>query len=196
MKKIAVLLVALALFLAGAVKAGAEERQLKIGFVDLQQALNESEMGKKAKSELESLIREKQTQINEKVGERDKLKEEIEKQASVMSEEARKEKTGKLEDIEKAVERLISDSNEEVQKRQREREVKILKDIDAIIEKIAVDEKFSAIFPADVSIYYDDKLDVTERIIKKYNESGSKAEKPEKPEKSEKKPSKPTEKAR
>jgi len=39
---------------------------VKIGYVDLRVALNESEAGKKAKIELESLIKTKQSSIEEK----------------------------------------------------------------------------------------------------------------------------------
>ena len=39
---------------------------LKIGFVDLVKALNESESGKKAKADLEFLIKSKQVAIDEK----------------------------------------------------------------------------------------------------------------------------------
>jgi len=47
---------------------------VKIGYVDLRVALNESEAGKKAKIELESLIKTKQSSIEEKGKSIEKLK--------------------------------------------------------------------------------------------------------------------------
>src|SRR3990172_9406474 len=87
-------------------KAGAP----KVGFIDLQRALNESEEGKKAKTELETVIKEKQTSISEKVKARDKLREDLSKQAAALSEKARKAKAEELDKLEKTVDRLISDS--------------------------------------------------------------------------------------
>ena len=64
----------------------------KIGIVDLSRAVNESEQGKKAKGELEVVVKKKQEALDEKGKALEKLKAEIEKQGSVMSAEARKNK--------------------------------------------------------------------------------------------------------
>ncbi|MDP2167867.1 MAG: OmpH family outer membrane protein [Thermodesulfovibrionales bacterium] len=158
--------------------AGGEKAAgLKIGFVDLQQALNESSTGKKAKTELEAIIKEKQAVIGNKVSARDKLREELERQAVVLSEKAKKAKTEDLERLEKEVDRLIADSNDEVQKKQREREMVILKELEGVIEKLAEDEGFTIIFPADVILYVKDEIDLTKQVIKIYDELKAKAEK-------------------
>lgn len=141
----------------------------KIGIVDLQRALNDSEAGKKAKTELEALIKEKQNLINEKRQAFEKAKDELDKKSLVLSKEAKKHKTEELAVMERNLEKLIGESNEEIQKKQRDREVGILKELEGIIEKLAVEEKFTVILPEDVILYADEHLNLTDRVIEMYN---------------------------
>src|SRR4030043_706729 len=55
---------------------------MKIGYIDLQRIVYESEAGKKAKSELDALIKSKQAVVDEKRKTLEKLKSDLEKQAS------------------------------------------------------------------------------------------------------------------
>lgn len=163
-------------FSSRAFSAGQLEREgtlvtVKIGFVNLQQALNESEAGKKAKTELEAIIKQKQENIEAKVAEHKKFKEDMEKQAVVLSDEALKKRKEELDRMERDVQRLITESNNEVQKLQREREVAILKEIDALITKLGKEEHYTLILPAETVLYSPAEADITERLIKMYNES-------------------------
>lgn len=163
---------AFALFLIlafAATNAFAEE--MNIGFIDLQQALNESSSGKKAKTELESLIKTNQEKINEKVAAKERLELDLEKQAVILSPEARDAKEDELEKMEKDIERMIMDANNEMQKKQRNMEISILNELKAIIDEIAKEGNFTLILPADVVIYSAEGNDITNSVIKKYDES-------------------------
>ncbi len=82
MKKVFLLILVTALLTAATAIA---EDTLKIGFIDLQRALLESEAGKKAKIDLESLEKSKKAVIDEKVKSINKVEEELGKQSSVLS---------------------------------------------------------------------------------------------------------------
>src|SRR6266540_4678138 len=69
----------------------------KIAYVDLQRALNEIEEGKAAKANLKREFDQKQKMLDDKKSEFDRLRGEFEKQAMVMSEQARKDKQSELE---------------------------------------------------------------------------------------------------
>jgi len=71
--------------------ATAARAETKIGFVDLQRALNEIEEGKSAKATLKSDFDAKQKQLDAKKTEFDKLRQDFEKQAVVMAEQARRD---------------------------------------------------------------------------------------------------------
>lgn len=176
MKK-AVWIVVVMLLLTGTSVFAADT--LKIGFVDLVKALNESDSGKKAKADLEFLIKSKQGAIDEKGKAIEKGKVDLEKQASVLSQDARKSKEEELERLIREYQRLVSDSQTEVKKKESELTGDILKDIRAIIQKIGQDEAYTLILEnAEGQILYSKKeIDLTDAVIKKHNESRAKPKK-------------------
>lgn len=150
--------------------------ELKIGYVDLRLALNESEAGKKAKTELESLIKIKQAAIDEKGKTIDKLKADLEKQASVLSEEARKSKEEEIERQIREYQRLVQDSQAEVKKKESELTNAILKELREVIDKIGKEENYTLILEnVEGFILYSKKdIDLTEKVIKTYNDTKTK----------------------
>jgi len=168
MKKLSLLLVVFIL-LAGT-RAYAEN--IKIGSVDLIRALNDSDSGKKAKTDLESLIRTKQASLDEKGKSIEKMKGEIEKQSSVLSADARKSKEDELEKVIRDYQRLVSDSQSEIKKKEGEFTNEIIKELRAIIVKMGTEEGYTVILEgSDGQILYAKKeIDLTDLVIKKHNE--------------------------
>jgi outer membrane protein len=152
---------------------------IKIGVVDLIKALNESESGKKAKTELEGLIKSKQATLDEKSKNIEKMKGELEKQASILSAEARKAKEDELERMIREYQRMVADSQGEVKKKENDYTAGIVKELRAIIEKIGKDEGYTVILEKaeGIVLFSKENLDITDTVIKKYNESKVKPEK-------------------
>ncbi len=175
MKKfLVVILMGLCLTVAGIIpKTSDAETTLKVGIVDLLKALNESEAGKKARTELESLLKSKQTSIEEKGKNIEKLRADLEKQAAIISAEAKKAKEDELERLIRDYQRIVADSQSELKKKEGELTGEILKDLREIINKIAQEEGYSLILEhAEGLVLYTNKsLDLTDKVIKRYNES-------------------------
>jgi outer membrane protein len=178
MKRIACLVVGLLLlavqYADAEVKIGGTE--VKIGVVDLMRALNESDSGKKAKADLEGLIKSKQVQLDTKGKEIEKLKGEVEKQSSVLSAEARKSREDELERMLRDYQRLVSDSQAEVKKKENEVTGGIIREIRAIVDKIGEEGGYTLVIEnAEGIILYSKKdLDLTDSVIKRFNESKAK----------------------
>ncbi|MBI4689396.1 MAG: OmpH family outer membrane protein, partial [Nitrospirae bacterium] len=102
---------------------------VKIGFIDLQSALLESDAGKKAKADLAALEKSKKAVIDEKVKSIKNLEEEISKQSSVLSAEAKKVKEDELEREQRDFQRQVQDARAELQKKENELTEAILKDM-------------------------------------------------------------------
>jgi outer membrane protein len=166
------LLFAFALILSSSAIA----QDLKIGYVDLRLALNESEAGKKAKADLESMIKIKQAAIDEKGKSIEKLKGDLEKQASVLSEEARKSKEEEIERHIRDYQRLVQDAQTEVKKKESELTGTILKELREIIDKIGKEENYTLILEnvEGLILYSKKDIDLTEKVIKAYNETKAK----------------------
>lgn len=150
---------------------GAAEAEVKIGYVDIDKAANDSEEGKKAVSTLKDYMASRQASINEKGKAIEKMKSDIEKQGAVMSTEARKSKIEEIERAERDFQRMLTDVNQELEKKRRELTESVYKEIMGVIEKIGQEEKYSVIMPSQSLLFAEKSLDITDLVIKRYNEA-------------------------
>ncbi|RJQ50279.1 MAG: OmpH family outer membrane protein [Nitrospiraceae bacterium] len=151
--------------------------EVKLGYVDLNKALNESEEGKKAVKTLEELFKSKQAVIEDKRKELGKLNEELQKQSSILTQDAIKEKQEERDRLGRDFQRIVKDSEEEVEKKRADFMDRILKDLAEIIRKTGEEEGYTAIFEKAQGgiMFIQEKLDLTDKIIKKYNEASKAA---------------------
>jgi outer membrane protein len=161
-------LAAAVLALAAAAPAPALAEQ-KIGFVDLQRALNEVDEGKAAKATLKREFDEKQKVLDQKKADFDLLRAGFEKQASVMSEEARKEKQGELERRGMELQATYVQMQKELSEREREATRGIFEKMNAIVREIAEGDGLSAVVQAEALVYAAPSLDITNELVRKYN---------------------------
>jgi len=175
MKKFLVVTI-LGLFMlsAGMISTTFAAEAVKIGIVDLLRALNESDAGKKARADLEALLKSKQSAIEERGKNIERLRADLEKQAAVISADARKARVEEIERLERNLQRLIADSQAEIQKKQMELENKILKGLRDVINAIAQEERYSLVMERAVVLHANKSMDITDAVIKKYNESKGK----------------------
>jgi len=162
---------AVALSLLCALAAGAKADSLKLGYVDLQRALNESSAGKSAKEKFKVQVDRLQVDLKKKKDALDAMKEQLEKKASVMKdEEARnleKDYQRRLRDFERA----YKDSQGELQQKDNELTVELLKELQGVIEQFGKENGYSIILEQSSSsvLYGSPELDLTEQIIARYN---------------------------
>ncbi len=151
----------------------AQAAEMKIGYVDLNKALNESNEGKKAKEKLQNLVKSSEEIIEEKRIEIKELEQEIIKQASILNPEAIKEKQDQREKLIKALKRMIKDSQEEVEKKQADFMREIIGDISKAVSAIGKEEGYSLILEKNQGgiIYIPADLDLTGKVIEKFNKA-------------------------
>jgi outer membrane protein len=169
MKKV---LLAISMILYAGIAFGAE-KPVKIGYVDLQKALNESDAGKEAKTSFNKRVEELQKVLDEKQNELKKLQDEMEKQKGLLTPEARAEKEKVYQQKLKDVQRFAKDSQEELQQKDAELTKKILKDLRDVIKKIGTDEGYTIILERGEALilFAAEGVDITERVIKAYNKT-------------------------
>lgn len=153
----------------------ASAETMKMGYVDVRSALNESEPGKKAKAELEAIIKTKQGAIDEKGKAIEKLKADLDKQASVLSSEAKKAKEDEIERMMREYQRMAQDAQTELKKKESEFTVAILKELKEVIDKMGQEEGYSVIFENTdgIILYAKKEIDLTDKVVKRYNESAA-----------------------
>lgn len=161
---------ALALTLLCTLATGARA-EMKIGYVDLQRALNESEAGKAAKERFKVQVDRLQVDLKKKKDALDSMKEQLDKKASVMKpDEARSMESDyqkKLRDFERA----YKDSQGELQQKDNELTVDLLKELQVVIEEFGKEQGYSIILEQSSSsvLYGAPDLDLTEQVIARYN---------------------------
>lgn len=156
-----------------------EQAALKVGVVDLYKAVNDSEQGKKAKAELESIVKSKQEALEAKGRAIEKLRADIEKQGDALSVDAKKNKAEEYERVTRDYQRNMADSQNEVRKKEGELTGRIIKQIREIVLAMAAEEKYSIILERaeGLVLYVDASLDVTDQVISKLDSSSPKSKK-------------------
>jgi len=143
----------------------------KIGYVDLQRALNESDTGKKAKDEFKVQVDKLQASLKKQKDEIDSLKEQLDKKSMVMKEEER----GNLEDDYRRklrdFERSYKDSQADLQQKDNELTGGIIKELQEVIRDYGERENFTLILESTNSavLYGAKGSDLTDEIIREYN---------------------------
>jgi outer membrane protein len=156
---------------AGVLVANVAFAETKVGYVDLQRALNESDSGKKAKEEFKVQVDRLQDKLKKQKDEIDNLKDRLEKKSLVMKEEERgnleEEYRKKMRDFE----RNYKDTQADLQKKDSEMTGAIVRDLQEIIREYGEREGYTVILEtsSNAVVYGAKNADVTETIIQRYN---------------------------
>ncbi|MBK5274993.1 MAG: OmpH family outer membrane protein [Desulfuromonadales bacterium] len=148
---------------------------VKMGYIDMQRALNTSEAGKEAKEQLAARVKKYQEEINVKQEDIKKLKEELEKQGMLLSESARAAKEKDYQSRLKEFQRFTKDAQDELQGKDEEFTRKILEGMEKILQEFGRKNGYTFIFVKnEAMLFADDKADVTEEVLKLLNASRKK----------------------
>ena len=149
---------------------------LKLGYVDMQRALNGSEEGKKAKEQLAAKVKKYQDEINVKQEELKKLKDELEKQGMLLSDSARASKEKDYQNKLKEFQRFTKDAQDELQGKDEELTRSILAGMEKVIQAYGSQNGFTFIFVKNdnILLFADEKADLTAEVLKLFNSSRKK----------------------
>lgn len=149
----------------------AHAADLKIGYLDMQKAIQETGAGKKAKSELESEFNKKKKELEKLESDIKKKGEDFEKRSMAMNDSARSKKQQELQTDMRSYQELAAKSQMEIQKRERELTQPIVKKLRTIIDDIAKKDGYTMILErSENSVLWAQKdLDLTERVIQEFN---------------------------
>ena len=135
--------------------------------LDMQRVLNESVAGKAARNNLEDEAKKRRVKVDEVGREVKKLQEELQKQSTLLSGTALEGRKELLEKRQKEYTRLLQDLQEDFTRRNNAEVEKLVKEVDMLVKKIAVDRKYSFILERDLRfvIFATPELDLTDEII-------------------------------
>ena len=159
-----------------ALASTAAQAAVKVGTVDLQKALQTVKKGKAAKAELEKEFQEKKKKIDAEQENIRKLSEEFQKKTLVLSEKARAEKGAQIQQKIGAWQELVQKSQAEMSGREADMTRPILEGLKNIGADVAKKKNLEMLFEQNSSglIFAADKTDVTDDVIKAYDEKNPK----------------------
>ncbi len=141
---------------------------LKIGFVDIQKAVNECNAGKEAKKVILKEVEKFQKQFADKQKELQTMKEALDKQAPMLNPDARAAKEKDLQNKVREFQRWQEDSQNEVNQKRVEMERNISLGLQKVIQKLGADEGYTFILELNENIvlFASKAIDLTDRVIK------------------------------
>ncbi|ABL00616.1 OmpH family outer membrane protein [Pelobacter propionicus] len=170
MKRLILAVILLGCITTGAAFAAEAKNAAKIGYIDMQRAINTSDSGKQAKEQLAARLKKYQDEINSRQNELKRLKEDLEKQGMLLSEAARSAKEKDYQQKLKEFQRFTKDAQEELQAKDEELTRKILEGMEKVIQEFGKNNGYTFIFVRNESMLFaDDKADLTEEVLKLYN---------------------------
>ena len=144
---------------------------IKIGFIDMQKAIQETSNGKKAKKELEVEFNAKKKDLQEKEKDLKKMSEDLEKKSMVLSDEVKQKKQLEFQEEMVKYRDLVGKSQMAIQERERTLTQPIIEKIRGIIGDIGDKEGYTVVLEkAENSILWAKKnIDLTDRVIAEFN---------------------------
>lgn len=147
----------------------------RVGVVDPQRVLSETEAGKKVLESINTFMKNRQALIELEEKELKQMEEDLVKQSSVLSANAKKEREGQFRRRITEFQQKVGELNREVQEKQKE----VLEGFREKVERVAarVAQQLSLQVVIDRSrggptLYNDPALDVTAKVIEEFNKAG------------------------
>ena len=162
------------MFLASVTQASAGD--FRIGVVDTERILRESDQAVRAEKKIEKEFASRDQEIKKLIKQSKDLQTSLEKDGSTMSDTVRRGKERELANMNLTLQTLQREFREDLNLRKNEELAVVLAQADKAIREIAESEKYDVILQE--AVYRNPKVDITDKVLKYLaNEA------PEKPEK-------------
>lgn len=152
--------------------------QTTVAYVDLQRALLEVHEGKAAKAKLKKEFDRRQSQLDGEQEDLRRLKDDLDKRASVMDPERRRDKEDELQRKLIALQQTYMQLQSELTGQEKGLTDKIFAKMEVILRNIAKENSIDMILEKNAGVVYaTDSMDLTSELIRKYNTKHGKKKK-------------------
>jgi outer membrane protein len=160
------------LVLGGAGAAAAEE--VKIGIVDIEQALIATDEGKAAREEITRKNRDARAQVEPMMEQRKTLSEELQGKKYVLSDDAMFQKQVQLAELENKIKSKIEELDGQLKIEQGKMLAPLQNKLQSIIESIGKEQGFTLILARNnpYVMYSREALDITDLVVARFNQKG------------------------
>ncbi len=176
MKKIFVILLGVLAVACLSVRAEAADG-LKIGVMDMQQAMNKTNKGKAIVAKMKKKRQKEYGILQKKNNELKKMSAELKQDAFMLDATTRAAREDKLRKLTRDLKRYQEDASSELIELQKMSAEAMYRDLSKVLNEYAAKEGYTVIFeggrqapgvPGSI-VYYDDTVDITDKIIELFN---------------------------
>jgi outer membrane protein len=146
----------------------AQER-IKIGFIDIQRIISESQAGKKAKDRFQAQVKKAEADVQKERQDLERLKNDLDKKGPLLKEEERRNLEADFQKRSVSLQRTMGDYQQDLQRKNNEMMAEILKELEQVVTEVGKAEKFTLILERSQILYSDQATDITSRVIEVYN---------------------------
>jgi outer membrane protein len=148
--------------------AAAQDR-VKIGFIDVQRAINESQPGKRARDRFQTQVKKAETDLLKEKQELERLKSELDKKSPLLKDDERRNVEADLQKRAVNYQRALGDQQQELRQKEGEMTGDILKELEKIVVEVGKADKFTIILERSQILYSDQATDITNKVIEVFN---------------------------
>ena len=146
----------------------AQER-IKIGFIDVQRIISESQAGKKAKDRFQAQVKKAEADVQKERQDLERLKNDLDKKGPLLKDEERRNLEADLQKRSVTLQRTLGDYQQDLQRRNNEMMAEILKELEQVVTEVGKADKFTLILERSQILYSDQAIDITNKVIDAYN---------------------------
>ncbi len=144
----------------------------RYAYIDLQRALEETDDGKKAKSNLKHEFERRQKELDGKSAELKKLKEDFDKKQPLLKPDAAAKAQKDMQDRFLQLQETYTRLQREMQTKEQEATRDIIRRLVAMVGRIAERDHFAMVFERSASVVWAlPSLDLTNEVVRMYNSS-------------------------
>jgi outer membrane protein len=145
---------------------------IKMGSVDIQKALNTCEAGKAAAAKLNKSLEDARKKYEAQGQALQKEQESLERQSSMLDEQVFKDKVRDFQSKAREWERFRKDVETDIRQQHNEIVDRISKELIEITEQLGKEGGYTLVVERSLVPYIDPSLDITDQLIKRYNQKG------------------------
>ena len=159
------------LLVGGCASGSSAPASARLGVVDSQKVLNETDAGKKAMGSLNSFMKNRQSLIELEEKELKRMEDDLIKQASVLSANAKKDREDQLRRRAMEFQQKVNEMNREVQEKQKEVLEAFREKVEKVVAKVAQHMGLLVVIEkgrAGSTVYNDSSLDLSAKVIEEF----------------------------
>ncbi len=145
------------------------QEKVKIGFIDIQRVIAESQAGKRAKDRFQAQVKKVEAELMKERQELERLRNDIDKKGPLLRDEERRNMEAEFQKRSIHLQRTMGDYQQDLRHRESEMMSDILKDLEVIVNEVGKADKFTLILERSQILYSDQGIDITNRVIETYN---------------------------